>query len=102
MKAKMLLTAGVLQVGCLLMLGQTPDSPKQDKSPKVSQQQAASSTQDAQQARGEKKFQQNCSRCHNAPSELPAQSTGTIVLHMRVRASLSAADARDILHYLNP
>ncbi len=51
---------------------------------------------------GERKFQQNCSRCHNAPQELPTRITGTVVRHMRVRASLSAEDERDILRYLAP
>jgi hypothetical protein len=50
----------------------------------------------------ERKFRQNCSRCHNAPEELPTRVTGTVLLHMRVRASLSAADERAILRYLAP
>ncbi len=51
---------------------------------------------------GERKFQANCSRCHSAPEQLPTRITGTIVRHMRVRASLSAEDERDILRYLAP
>jgi len=52
--------------------------------------------------RGELKFQQNCSRCHNAPEELSPRISGTVVMHMRVRASLSEADAKAILQYLAP
>jgi hypothetical protein len=51
---------------------------------------------------GELKFQQNCSRCHNAPQGLSPRISGTVVMHMRARASLSAADERAILHYLAP
>ena len=51
---------------------------------------------------GEQKFQQNCSRCHNAPESFSPRISGTIVKHMRVRASLSERDAREILRYLNP
>ena len=51
---------------------------------------------------GEVKFHQNCSRCHNAPQELSSRITGTVLLHMRVRASLSEADAKEILRYLAP
>jgi len=51
---------------------------------------------------GEQKFQQNCSRCHHAPEGFSPRIAGTIVKHMRVRASLSEKDARDILRYLNP
>jgi cytochrome c5 len=51
---------------------------------------------------GEKKFEQNCSRCHNAPESLSPRIAGTVIRHMRVRASLSKQDAEAILHYLNP
>ena len=51
---------------------------------------------------GERKFQQNCSRCHTTPEQLSPRITGTIVMHMRVRASLSDEDAKDILRYLSP
>ena len=52
--------------------------------------------------RGERAYNANCSRCHYAPETLNPRITGTIVRHMRVRANLSAADERAILHYLNP
>ncbi len=51
---------------------------------------------------GEQKFQQNCSRCHSAPDQLSPRLSETVVMHMRVRASLSASDAAAILHYLAP
>jgi cytochrome c5 len=57
---------------------------------------------DARASDGEKKFKQNCSRCHEAPQELSPHISGTILRHMRVRASLSQQDERDILKFLNP
>jgi len=51
---------------------------------------------------GEKKFKQNCSRCHDAPQDLSTHLSGTVLRHMRVRASLSEQDERDILKFLNP
>jgi cytochrome c5 len=51
---------------------------------------------------GERKFNANCSRCHTAPEQLSPRIVGTVVRHMRVRASLSAEDERDILRYLAP
>jgi cytochrome c5 len=51
---------------------------------------------------GERKFDANCSRCHTAPEQLSPRIVGTVVRHMRVRASLSAEDERDILRYLAP
>lgn len=53
-------------------------------------------------AEGQQVFQQNCSRCHNAPESFPASITGTIVRHMRVRANLSRHDERVLLKFLNP
>ena len=55
-----------------------------------------------QQDPGERKFQQNCNRCNNAPETLPPSATGTVLRHMRVRANLSAKDEQDILKYLLP
>ncbi len=51
---------------------------------------------------GERGFRQNCSRCHQAPESFPPQISGTIVRHMRVRASLSSENERAILKFLNP
>jgi cytochrome c5 len=51
---------------------------------------------------GQRIFQQNCSRCHNAPEGFSPTISGTIVRHMRVRASLSQEDERHLLHFLNP
>lgn len=56
----------------------------------------------AEQDEGEKKFQQNCSRCHDTPEGFSSRISGTVVRHMRVRASLSKKDAEAILHFLNP
>jgi len=51
---------------------------------------------------GTTKFKQNCARCHEAPQSFSPRISGTILRHMRVRASLSAQDERDILRFLNP
>lgn len=55
-----------------------------------------------QQSEGERKFKQNCSRCHEAPQGFSSQISETILRHMRVRASLTQQDERDILRFLNP
>lgn len=92
----------VLSVGTVFAQGQ-PASPIQasrvSKQPtSAAQPRAATVAQDP----GERKFQANCSRCHNAPEQLSPRIAGTVVRHMRVRASLSAEDERDILRYLAP
>ena len=55
-----------------------------------------------QQNEGERIFQQNCSRCHNAPNGFSPRISGTIVRHMRVRASLSQHDEQELLRFFNP
>ncbi len=55
-----------------------------------------------QEDEGERIFQQNCSRCHNAPEGFSPRISGTIVRHMRVRASLSKHDEEELLHFFNP
>jgi cytochrome c5 len=51
---------------------------------------------------GERVFQQQCSRCHNAPEGFSPRISGTIVRHMRVRASLSRHEEEELLRYFNP
>lgn len=79
---------------CLSIAGQS--APPQAKS----QPKPSSSGPTANE--GEKRFQANCGRCHNPPQTLSPREARTIVRHMRVRAMLSAEDARLILQYLAP
>jgi cytochrome c5 len=51
---------------------------------------------------GQRIFDQNCSRCHNAPDGFSPRISGTVVRHMRVRASLSQHDEQELLRFLNP
>lgn len=54
------------------------------------------------QQEGQRIFDQNCARCHNAPEGFSPGITGTIVRHMRVRANLSRHDEQVLIHYFNP
>ncbi len=54
------------------------------------------------QDEGERIFEQNCSRCHWAPDGFSSRISGTIIRHMRVRASLSQHEAEELLRFLNP
>lgn len=51
---------------------------------------------------GERIFQQNCSRCHLTPTGISPLLTGTVLRHMRVRASLSEHDEKELLRFFNP
>ena len=51
---------------------------------------------------GQRVFEQHCSRCHNAPEGFSPRISGTIVRHMRVRASLSQHEEEALLRFFNP
>jgi len=51
-------------------------------------------------AQGEKRFRQNCGRCHVAPDKFPPRMMATVLRHMRVRATITDEDARLILWYM--
>jgi mono/diheme cytochrome c family protein len=58
--------------------------------------------QQQHQDEGERIFKQNCSRCHTTPEGFSPGVSGTIVRHMRVRASLSQHDEQELLRFFNP
>jgi len=89
----------VLIAAALLFLRQGGSTMAQTPKPAANKR---TTTQNGQPSDGALKFQQNCSRCHKAPEGFSARISGTIVRHMRVRASLSKQDAEAILHFLNP
>jgi cytochrome c5 len=51
---------------------------------------------------GEKAFQVNCSRCHNAPEDLSPRVVRAVVRQMRVRAMLTAEDERALVKFFAP
>jgi mono/diheme cytochrome c family protein len=69
---------------------------------------ARSETKPADKQKAEKKltgaelYAVNCNRCHpeRYPTEFNSAQWQTIMLHMRVRANLPAAQAREILKYM--
>jgi cytochrome c5 len=79
---------------------QNPASANAKQGAAAAQKQPAKAADTAANNEGERKFQQNCNRCHNAPENLPPRATGTVLLHMRVRASLSEDDEKAILRYM--
>jgi cytochrome c5 len=64
--------------------------------------QGAAKHNSVHQDEGDRVFQQNCSRCHAAPEGFSPRISGTVVRHMRVRASLSQHDEQELLRFLNP
>jgi cytochrome c5 len=93
----LLLCAGTLTIGVAMAIGQTKSDSQQ------TQNKAAPTTaRPATTSRGAKVFEQNCSRCHNAPEGFSPSVSGTIAKHMRVRANLSDADYKALRQFLNP
>jgi mono/diheme cytochrome c family protein len=56
--------------------------------------------EDVERLEGEKRFHNNCGRCHMAPQKFPPRMMATVVRHMRVRATITQEDMRLILDYM--
>jgi cytochrome c5 len=57
-------------------------------------------TADSMRVAGEQRFHANCGRCHATPQKFPPRMMGTILRHMRVRATITDEDRRLILLYM--
>jgi cytochrome c5 len=77
-------------------------SPQSTKPPKAQAAAPAQQQKPQPEEAGERIFNQNCTRCHATPEGFSPRISGTIIRHMRVRASLSQRDEQELLHYLNP
>lgn len=97
MKVPKRIMSGVLLIAAIPLVAQTnKPKPKAQHTPPP---RAASSTG---ADRGQKVFEQNCSRCHNAPEGFSSSISGTIAMHMRTRANLSEADYKALRRFFNP
>ncbi|MGP8175623.1 MAG: c-type cytochrome [Terracidiphilus sp.] len=85
-------------VSALAVAAQQNSTPVIAPTKKSAAQKQAAQPQDE----GERVFQQNCSRCHTAPDGFSPRISGTIVRHMRVRASLSQHEEEQLLRFFNP
>jgi len=99
MNTRILLLICALLTTTLPALSQTQKSTQSQPN----RQSTSKITQSAvKQNNGERVFEQNCSRCHNAPEGFSSRISGTIVRHMRTRANLSEEDAQAVLRFFNP
>jgi cytochrome c5 len=93
------LIAVTLVVGATVAIGQTDSSQPQPQShSKTNPNVVDAPSQD----RGQQVFEQNCARCHNTPQGFSSSISGTVAMHMRVRAGLSDADYKALRRFLNP
>jgi cytochrome c5 len=94
------LASAFLLLAALPLFAQTGSAPSAPTAKAGKQNKAAA--HDVHTPDGQRVFEQNCSRCHTAPESFSPNISGTIVRHMRVRASLSKADEQALLRFLNP
>lgn len=92
------ITAAFVLSALLPLIAQNGPAPKSESAHTES----AQSTPKPEESRGQRVFRQNCARCHDAPQSFPPSVSGTILRHMRVRASLSAQDEKALLQFMNP
>jgi mono/diheme cytochrome c family protein len=93
-----IITAAFVLSALLPLIAQKGPSPKSD----AARPESTQSTQKPEESRGQRVFRQNCARCHDAPQSFPPSVSGTILRHMRVRASLSAQDEKAVMEFMNP
>jgi cytochrome c5 len=75
---------------------------KSSTAPQLSKQAGDRAAHTTKEHDGQQVWEQNCSRCHNAPQGFSPRISGTIVRHMRVRAGLSKQDEQALMRFLNP
>lgn len=78
----------------------TPTSATTVTTSRASNGNRAAQDQEFSLAEGEKKFRQNCGRCHVAPDKYPPRVMATVLRHMRVRATITDREAKLILWYM--
>ena len=75
-------------------------SPAKGKDPSAGSPVVHVTDADSMRIAGEQRFRANCARCHAAPQKFPPRMMGTILRHMRVRATITDGDQRVILFYM--
>lgn len=101
-------TYGIAAAICVISIGlglsaraqspsKTPTSPARDVTNTHNE---PAQKQEFSLAEGERRFRQNCGRCHVAPDKFPPRVMATVLRHMRVRATLTDRDAKLILWYM--
>jgi cytochrome c5 len=85
-----------------LLAAQTQPRANQQASAHVDQKVSTKQNSQVPDSEGDRIFAQNCSRCHTTPDGFSPSISGTVVRHMRVRASLSQHDEQELLRFLNP
>jgi cytochrome c5 len=91
-----------ITLGTLLVATMPLAAQNKDQSPQAHRQTQPKPVPAVHSDRGQQVFEQNCSRCHNAPEGFSPGISGTIARHMRVRAGLSDADYKALLRFFNP
>lgn len=98
MKKMVLLTRLLVLVGALVCLSSAGSAPAKKDATAVPV--VEPSDAPAMRVQGEQRFRANCGRCHAAPQKFPPRMMGTVLRHMRVRALITAEDARLVLFYM--
>jgi mono/diheme cytochrome c family protein len=84
----------------LMLSGGCLASRAADTPPSVSTTPANDTMHERWMAEGEKRFRENCGRCHQPPHKFPPRAMSMAVRHMRVRAMLTEDDMKYVLYYV--
>ena len=104
MRTKILISAVllILAIGAAVAAGAKTGNKDNNKDVATSTPTTNHSAQDDPlRLEGERAYHANCGRCHMAPPKFSPRMMGTIVRHMRVRATITDQEMRSILHYMS-
>jgi hypothetical protein len=93
---KMILLMGILALASALWGAASPGKSDGVGTPAV----RSVAESENMRVEGERRFKANCGRCHAAPQKFPPPMMGTIVRHMRVRATITDEDMKLVLYYM--
>jgi cytochrome c5 len=92
----------VLLLGILTATASVPILARPGQHPDGAKTSTTASTKTTDRKEGEKRFQENCGRCHHPPESISPREVKAVLRQMRVRAMLTAEDERLILKYFSP
>jgi cytochrome c5 len=100
--AGLAMVAAALYAGSLVFVTGAETKPEKDAKSEKKTEKKADKPAAKKKLSGAELYAINCNRCHNEryPTEFTAAQWKTIMLEMRVRANLPAAQAKTILKYL--
>jgi len=96
------LAAAAIYAGSLILVAGADSTPADPKAADAKPADSKPAKKKAKKLGGQELYAIHCNRCHaeRYPTEFTPSHWKTVLMHMRVRANLPAAQAKEVLKYL--